>query len=104
MKLLKRNDFWVIGFDSNAKKNFEKFKWFKKNLLIFGSENYGIGKNLLTNCDEVLKINISNKIDSLNGNISNLYDIPEVSKMQSNHKSYKCTRDNNIYTRTTTQK
>ena len=66
MKLLKRNDFWVIGFDSNAKKNFEKFKWFKKNLLIFGSENYGIGKNLLTNCDEVLKINISNKIDSLN--------------------------------------
>lgn len=66
IKLLKKNDFWVIGFDSDAKKNFEKFKWFKKNLLIFGSENKGIGKNLLSNCDEVLKINISNKIDSLN--------------------------------------
>lgn len=66
IKLLKKNDFWVIGFDSNAKRNFEKFKWFKKNLLIFGSENKGIGKNLLSNCDEVLKINISNKIDSLN--------------------------------------
>ena len=66
IKLLKKNDFWVIGFDSNAKRNFEKFKWFKKNLLIFGSENKGIGKNLLSNCDEVLKINISKKIDSLN--------------------------------------
>ena len=66
IKLLKKNDFWVIGFDSNAKRNFEKFKWFKKNLLIFGSENKGIGKNLLSNCDEVLKINISNKINSLN--------------------------------------
>ena len=66
IKLLKKNDFWVIGFDSNAKRNFEKFKWFKKNLLIFGSENKGIGKNILSNCDEVLKINISNKIDSLN--------------------------------------
>ena len=66
IKLLKKNDFWVIGFDSNAKRNFEKFKWFKKNLLIFGSENKGVGKNLLSNCDEVLKINISNKIDSLN--------------------------------------
>ena len=66
IRLLKKNDFWIIGFDSVSKKNFEDFKWFNKNLLIFGSENNGIGRNLLNNCDEVLKINISNKIESLN--------------------------------------
>lgn len=40
----------------------------------------------------------------VNGNTSNLYDIPEVSKMQSNHRSYKCVPSDNIYTNRTTQK
>ena len=63
---LKKNNYWIIGLDGKANENVESFDWFDQNVFIFGSENKGIRKNILSKCDKVLKINISNKIESLN--------------------------------------
>lgn len=63
---LKKNNFWIMGLDLKAKNFIEDFQWFEKNALIFGSENKGIKKILLSKCDKLLKININKEIESLN--------------------------------------
>lgn len=63
---LKKNNFWILGLDLKAKNFIEDFQWFEKNALIFGSENKGIKKILLSKCDKLLKININKEIESLN--------------------------------------
>ena len=42
IKFLKEKNFWVYGFDSNAKKDFTDIKWKGNNILLFGSEGFGL--------------------------------------------------------------
>ena len=66
LKFLKTKDFWISAFDSSAKKNFITHKWIGKNVLLFGSEGFGLKNKTLEHSDFVFKINISKKIESLN--------------------------------------
>ena len=66
LKYLKTKDFWISAFDVNGQKDFTKNKWNGRNVLLFGSEGYGIKKKTLENCDFSFKIKISNKVESLN--------------------------------------
>ena len=66
MKYLKNNNFWVCGFDNNGKKDFTEHDWSERNVLLFGSEGYGLKYQTLKNSDFLLKIKINKKIESLN--------------------------------------
>jgi 23S rRNA (guanosine2251-2'-O)-methyltransferase len=66
LKFLKEKDFWVCGFDKNGEKNFTEHSWKGKNALLFGSEGYGLKHQTLKNSDFLLKIEINEKIESLN--------------------------------------
>ena len=66
LKYLKTQNFWICGFDKDEGKDFTKHDWEGKNVLLFGSEGYGLKYQTLKNSDFLLKINISNKIESLN--------------------------------------
>ena len=66
LKYLKEKNFWVYGFDKNGKKNFIEIDWKGNNILLFGSEGYGIKKHTEKYADFIVKININNKIESLN--------------------------------------
>ena len=66
LKFLKTKDFWVSAFDSSGKKNFTTHKWLGKNVLLFGSEGFGIKKHTSKYTDFNVKINISKNIESLN--------------------------------------
>ena len=66
LKYLKTKNFWVCGFDSNAKKDFTKHDWNGNNVLLFGSEGYGLKHQTSKNSDFLLKINIDTKVESLN--------------------------------------
>ena len=66
LKYLKNKDFWVCGFDNKGKKDFTSYDWSKKNVLLFGSEGYGLKYQTSKNSDFILKININKNIDSLN--------------------------------------
>tara|TARA_Y100000741_G_scaffold332526_1_gene288522 strand:+ start:112 stop:861 length:750 start_codon:yes stop_codon:yes gene_type:complete len=66
LKLLRENNFWIYGFDSNAKQKFTDIKWKGNNVLLFGSEGYGIRKHTQKYADFLLKIDIDKKIESLN--------------------------------------
>ena len=73
LKYLKSKDFWVSAFDINATKDFTKNDWKGRNILIFGSEGFGIKNKTLDNADFKFKIQINKHIESLN--ISNTVSI-----------------------------
>ena len=73
LKFLKTKDFWVSAFDISAKKDFTKHNWKGKNVLLFGSEGFGVKVKTLENSDFRFKVVINNNIESLN--ISNTVSV-----------------------------
>ena len=73
LKFLKTKEFWVSAFDISAKKDFTKHNWQGKNILLFGSEGFGIKAKTLENSDFRFKVNMNNNIESLN--ISNTVSV-----------------------------
>ena len=65
-KYLKTKNFWICGFDKDSGKDFTKHDWNGNNVLLFGSEGYGLKFQTIKNSDFLLKININKKIESLN--------------------------------------
>jgi len=66
LKYLKGNNFWVSAFDKEGKIELTEHKWDGNNVLLFGSEGSGLKHQTLKNADFLLKININNKVESLN--------------------------------------
>jgi len=66
LKYLKTKNFWICGFDKDAKKDFTEHDWKGNNVLLFGSEGYGLKYQTSKNSDYLLKIKINKKIESLN--------------------------------------
>ncbi len=66
LKNLKDKNFWVYGFDGNGDENFTSIKWKGNNILLFGSESSGMHEHTSKYADFLVKIDIDNKIDSLN--------------------------------------
>ena len=66
LKNLKEKNFWVYGFDGGGDKDFTTIKWKGNNILLFGSEGFGMHQHTSKYADFLVKINIDNKIESLN--------------------------------------
>ena len=66
IKNLKEKNFWVYGFDGNGKKDFTDIEWKGNNILLFGSEGSGMHKHTSKYADFLVKIEINEKIESLN--------------------------------------
>ena len=73
LKFCKTKDFWVSAFDINASKDFTKHNWNGKNILLFGSEGFGIKPKTLENSDFKFRVDMNNNIESLN--ISNTVSV-----------------------------
>jgi 23S rRNA (guanosine2251-2'-O)-methyltransferase len=80
IKILKENDFWVVGFDQNSKDTLESFSFSKKNALILGSEGFGIKPLVRSQCDHILKISISSELESLNVSNASAIILYELAK------------------------
>ena len=66
LKLLRDNNFWIYGFESSAKKNFTEIKWKGNNVLLFGSEGYGMRQHTKKYADFLVRIDINKNVESLN--------------------------------------
>ena len=73
LKYLKSKEFWVSAFDITAKRDFTKNNWSGRNVLLFGSEGYGVKAKTLENSDFKFKVNMNRNIESLN--ISNTVSV-----------------------------
>ena len=66
LKNLREKNFWVYGFDIKGDKDFTDVKWEGKNILLFGSEGFGMKKHTNKYADFFLKIDINKDVESLN--------------------------------------
>ena len=68
LNFFKKNDFWTVGLDNNSNTEINAVPSDLKKVIVLGSENKGIKKLLLDNCDFRVKIKIrkSKFVDSLN--------------------------------------
>ena len=73
LKYLKTKDFWISAFDVSAKKDFTENNWKGKNVLLFGSEGFGLKSKTLSNSDFMFKVKMNKNIESLN--ISNTISV-----------------------------
>ena len=73
LKYLKTKDFWISAFDISATKDFTTNNWKGKNVLLFGSEGFGIKAKTLENSDFKFRVKMNGNIESLN--ISNTVSV-----------------------------
>ena len=66
LKFLKTKNFWASAFDKDGENNFTEHDWNGRNVLLFGSEGYGLKYQTTKNSDFLLKININENTESLN--------------------------------------
>jgi 23S rRNA (guanosine2251-2'-O)-methyltransferase len=73
LKYLKSENFWISAFDISATKDFTTNNWKGKNVLLFGSEGFGIKAKTLENSDFKFRVKMNGNIESLN--ISNTVSV-----------------------------
>ncbi len=66
LKYLRENNFWIYGFDSKGEKKITNIKWEGNNVLLFGSEGFGMRKHTKKYVDFLVRIDINKSVDSLN--------------------------------------
>ena len=66
LKNLREKNFWIYGFDSKSQKDFTDVKWEGNNILLFGSEGFGMRQHTGKYADFFVKIDINDEIESLN--------------------------------------
>jgi 23S rRNA (guanosine2251-2'-O)-methyltransferase len=74
----------VYGSDLQANASHDQVKYSKKFALVIGSEDKGIRRLTRENCDELVKIDMSQKMDSLNASVSTgilLFEIARQNKI-----------------------
>ena len=67
---IKDNNIKVIGTSLNTSKSLETLEKMDNFAIIFGNEGNGVSKDILSLCDEVIKINMNSKCESLNVAVS----------------------------------
>ena len=63
---LKSKNFWICGFDKKGQKDFTQHNWDGNNVVLFGSEGFGLKHQTIKNSDFLFKISINKKVESLN--------------------------------------
>lgn len=64
--ILKKNDYWIYGLDGEAKKLISEIKFDRKTAMILGSEGRGLRRLTAERCDMLVRLPISDKMESLN--------------------------------------
>lgn len=63
---LKKLGYWSLGLDGEAKMTIDKVKDYQPLALVLGSEGVGIRRLVKSNCDLLVKIKMSDEVESLN--------------------------------------
>lgn len=77
---LKKAGFWVVGMDGQAKITIDKMNKNGKIAMVMGSEGKGMRRLVEESCDEVVKLPISEKVESLNVSTAAAVALYEISK------------------------
>lgn len=77
---LKNAGFWAIGLDGKGKENIDQTSKLGKHIIVMGSEGKGMRRLVEENCDIVVRLPISPKVESLNVATAAAITMYEMSK------------------------
>jgi 23S rRNA (guanosine2251-2'-O)-methyltransferase len=80
MDMLKSRNIWCLGLDGEAKQAIDRIPHFARRALILGAEGKGLRQNTQRHADMLVKITISDKMESLN--VSNACAVALYALMQ----------------------
>lgn len=83
LQLAKDMGFWIVGTDMDAKRNYYDDVYDRPVILVIGSEGKGMKSNIKKLCDDVIKIPMEGKIESLNASVSTAIILFERLRQQS---------------------
>jgi len=84
LNILKKFDYWVLGLDGHGEGSIFSEKFSLKTAVVLGSEGSGIRKLVKENCDHLIKIPISDKVESLNISVAAGIIMYELKKQHTN--------------------
>jgi 23S rRNA (guanosine2251-2'-O)-methyltransferase len=70
IEVLKEAGFTIIGTVLNTDKTLYEYNFPRRSAVVFGGEGEGLRKNIINLCDELVKIPMAGKIESLNVSVS----------------------------------
>ena len=79
---LKKNGYWVIGIDMEAKKRIFEDSYPSKTVLVIGGEDKGIRKLVVSTCDELRNIPMTGPAGSLNVSVATSIVLYEVTRQK----------------------
>lgn len=79
---LKKNGFWIVASDGEAKLNYDEIDYKGPIGIIVGSEGFGISKLLLSNSDFIVKIPMVGHVNSLNASVASAIMLVMVSHLR----------------------
>jgi len=78
--LLKANEIKIVSADQKGENSIYDYKFDRKTTIIMGSEGKGISKSILSLSDNILKIPMKGKVESLNVSVATGIFISELAK------------------------
>jgi 23S rRNA (guanosine2251-2'-O)-methyltransferase len=82
LEYLKEKGFWVVGADAQAPELVWKVKLDGPLVVIIGGEDKGIGRLVRENCDYLVRLPMSGKINSLNASVAAGIMLYEISRQK----------------------
>lgn len=70
MEMLKERGYTIVGTVLNSDTSIYSYEFPEKCAIVFGSEGEGLRKNIINLCDDLIKIPMAGKIESLNVSVS----------------------------------
>lgn len=67
---LKELGFWIVGTDMKANKDFREFEYSAKSAIVIGNEGKGMRRLVREKCDDLVRINLKNNVESLNASVA----------------------------------
>ena len=70
METLKKNGFWITGTDMDGSSNYSDYDYTNKSVIVIGNEGKGLRRLVKEKCDDVVRIDIMNGVESLNASVA----------------------------------
>ncbi|MBN2834095.1 MAG: 23S rRNA (guanosine(2251)-2'-O)-methyltransferase RlmB [Candidatus Delongbacteria bacterium] len=67
---LKELGFWIVGTDMKADKDFREFEYSAKSAIVIGNEGKGMRRLVREKCDDLVRIDLKNNVESLNASVA----------------------------------
>lgn len=82
LEYFKEYGFKVVGLDGGSSKNITQIDKSKQTILVIGSEGKGLSESIVERCDEIVKINIAEGVESLNASVAAAIALYELGKSE----------------------